>query len=418
MVVQYLQKPFFLATIFLCFIFYSGLFNIKVEESYYCLFPREDITEITGTILKSPSKTGSGKYYSTVVELNHIRDTNNYFSTASGRIKVLIPTDMAEAFFPGKLYSRTINKGSFLYEAGGIYTFSGKNRDSGFIIEKCTDNSWPATIFGRIDYFRALCRLQFKRLMYSWGVAGGLLLALLSGAREYTEKNLSDCFRNSGLSHILALSGMHLSMFSSIAVYVGNKIGNKNLTYIFRIIIIIIFVWFAGFSPSLLRAFICSFLAILAIISGSEEPDKLMILCFAFLLQCIISPADIWNLGFILSYGALAGILLLNKPLFKIYSKLFPGYLSASLSSSTSAQIFTIPVSIRNFGFFTPIGIIATTVISPLITFFIYSGLILIILSLIFPILMSSSGIFMNLQYTVIKFLVTLFSQFPKWSIN
>ena len=49
--------------------------------------------------------------------------------------------------------------------------------------------------------------------MYMWGSAGGLLLALLSASKEYTSSAFSDAFRLAGLSHILALSGMHVSIF-------------------------------------------------------------------------------------------------------------------------------------------------------------------------------------------------------------
>ena len=126
--------------------------------------------------------------------------------------------------------------------------------------------------------------MVFKRLMYKWGNAGGLLLALLCGAREYTDIAIAENFKNAGLSHVLALSGMHLSMFSSIAVLIGNKIGRKKLTYAIRIIVLILFVWFAGFSPSLLRAFICSTLTLIALMSSSKNPDMLLILCFSFLI--------------------------------------------------------------------------------------------------------------------------------------
>ena len=72
--------------------------------------------------------------------------------------------------------------------------------------------------------FRALCRLYFKRMMFAWGSAGGLLLALLCGARDFTESETADAFRMAGLSHILALSGMHLSLFYGLAAFAGKKL--------------------------------------------------------------------------------------------------------------------------------------------------------------------------------------------------
>ena len=361
-------------------------------------------------MISSPAKTSNGKYYSGKLK---VWSSGNDFvmSSASGNVKVFIPSDMAEVYLPGKLYS--VANGAF-FEAGGMYSLKGHFSGDGqsFYVEHCLSSGFPPTFYGRLDYFRALCRLQFKRLMYSWGNAGGLLLALLCGAKEYTSSEISLGFKRAGLSHILALSGMHLSMFSGIALFAGKKIGRKKLSFIIRIFALVLFVWFAGFSPSLLRAFICSLLTIIAALANVKKPDMLLILAFSFLCQTIISPADIYNVGFILSYTALAGILLTNRFFRSIYNRFLPGYFSASLGSSTGAQIFTAPISLKMFGSFAPIGIIATSVVSPVVTIFIYSGLLFIIVSLIIPPLALPSGIFINLEYTIIKFLISFFSRF------
>ena len=137
----------------------------------------------------------------------------------------------------------------------------------------------------------------------------------------------------------------------------------------------------------------------------------LSILCFSFLLQCAISPSDITNTGFMLSYGALSGILLTSRFFNRFYSKLTPKAIASSLSAATGAQTITAPISLKVFGTFSPIGIISATVVSPFVTVFIYSGLFLIILSLLFPVLAKPSGIFINLQYTVINSIVKFFAR-------
>lgn len=413
---SYFRKPVFLASIICILIFYSGLFSIPDKTSPRSLLYADKITEISGTILSSPSKTGNGSYYTAAFSLEAVADVRNFCSSAKGRITIMIPSELAEAYSPGKLYSQIQKKNSsslntgFLYEAGSRCKFRGRFSNNIFYIRESTAAYWPSSLRGRLRHFRALCRLHFKRLMYAWGSGGGLLLALLCGAREYTEPATQEAFRRAGLSHILALSGMHLSMFSAIALFFGNKAGIKKLTFILRITALIIFVWFAGFSPSLVRALICSLLTIAAAISGSHKPDLLSILCFSFLLQSAVCPQDIHNAGFILSYGALAGILLTSRLFNKFYSRFSPRYIAGSLSAATGAQTFTAPISLKLFGSFSPIGIVSATVVSPFVTIFIYSGFALIILSLIFPILSKPSGIFINLQYTVITYIVKLFS--------
>ena len=423
MVKRYSNSSVFL-TAFICVIlFYSGLVKVSNKNRFICFLKADQINLIKGSLISSPAKTGDGTYYSARFKISQVQTEKGIKSQAAGNVLVYIPAQEAEALLPGKLYSNSTLKGkdtAHLWEAGGIYTLSGRfNSDtSRFYISQCSDSYFPATLYGRLDYIRALCRLQFKRLMFSWGAAGGLLLALLCAAKEYTSSDISLSFKNAGLSHILALSGMHLSMFSGIAVFFGNKIGRKRLTFIIRVTALILFVWFAGFSPSLLRAFLCNMLLIIAALANVKKPDMLLVLAFSFLCQTIIAPQDIFNSGFILSYTALAGILLTNQFFNKIYCKFMPGYFAASLGSSTGAQIFTAPISLKLFGSFAPVGIIATSVVSPVVTLFIYSGLALIILSLVFPPIAMASGFFINLEYTVIKYLVSFFSKAFIWRIN
>ena len=429
MAVKDLLKPVWLSSLICIFIFYSGLFKLPDRTRPQSLLKAEDITLISGKLISSPAKTGNGSYYAATFLLESAEDSRKVSSTARGRVKVMIPSALAEAYSPGKLFSLSRSSNSsqsskssqpnqtFLFESGGHCTFRGRLSQSGFYVRECSAAWWPPTCRGRLAHLRALCRLHFKRLMYSWGSGGGLLLALLCGAREYTEAATQDSFRRAGLSHILALSGMHLSMFSAIAMFFGKRAGIKKLTFILRIVTLLAFVWFAGFSPSLTRAFICAILMIAAAIAGARKPDMLSILGFSFLLQSAICPQDIHSVAFILSYGALAGILLTSRFFNMFYSKFSPRMIASSLSAATGAQTVTAPISLKIFGSFSPIGIVSSTVVSPFVTVFIYSGLFLILLSLIFPFLAKPSGIFINLQYTVITYIVSFFSLVPNWHL-
>lgn len=443
----YFKKPVFLSSLICVFVFYSGLFSFPDRTRPQSLLTLEKVTQISGTILSSPARTGDGSYYSATFSLESAADARGFQSSAKGRLKIMIPCELAEAYAPGKLYSEgksqhkaqaTSSQGTVsqphLYETGGHYTFRGSLTNNVFYVRECTVSHWTSSPRGRLQKiraihvlhkfrttclrFRALCRLHFKRLMYAWGSGGGLLLALLCGAREYTDPATSDAFRRAGLSHILALSGMHLSMFSAIAIFFGNRAGIKKLTFALRIIALFGFVWFAGFSPSLVRAFICAMLSVVAAIAGAKQPDMLSILCFSFLLQSAICPQDISSTAFILSYGALAGILITGAFFHRIYSKLAPKRIASSLSAATGAQTVTAPISLKIFGSFSPIGIVSATVVSPFVTIFIYSGLLLIILSLLLPILSKPSGIFINLQYTVITYIVNIFSNVPNFCLD
>ena len=408
-----LRKPLLLAVFICIFTFYSGFFSIPEKESAVILLKQNQINLIKGRIASSPVKISSGKYYSCTFELSESA-SEKAISSAKGKIKLFIPKDDVEALYPNGIRNNSAHN----FEIGLRGSFEGSFNKGIFYASSCKSAFWPDTFFSRFSYLRALCRLQFKRMMYAWGHAGGLLLALLCGAREFTEESTRNAFKNAGLSHILALSGMHLSLFSGIANFTGKKSGSIKITYLLQILSISFFAWFAGFSPSLLRAFLCSSLTILFSITGISDIKTFDILCLSFLIQSAICPNHIHNAGFILSYAALGGITLFSSFFFRLLVGISPCLASSSLSTSASAQIFTAPVSLKIFGTFCPVGVIATSFVSPLVTLFIYSGLALILLSLLIPILQVPSGIFMNFLYTIIKNLVLFFSKAPVWRIN
>ena len=427
------NNPIILAAIFCIIIFYSGIFPVKDRNPFYSLLENSKIEKIYGTISSSPSKISSGKYYMADLTVHTAVSQTDEKSSAKGKVKVFLPTQMVEALYPGKLYSSSVNTGGFLCEKGqtvlleGKFTSgntsknSSKDTTSSSPVFYCTKGQaygWKNTLSGKLDYIRALCRLQFKRLMYSWGDAGGLLVALISGAKEYTDENTTNAFKKAGLSHILALSGMHLSIFSGISVFLGKKLKRYKFSLWGKPLSIVLFVWFAGFSPSLLRAFICSILLILEAVSNVKQSKMIIILSLSFLIQAMISPQDLFNYGFLLSYGALAGILLTSEFFNSFFIRFIPYSISSSLSASTGAQIFTAPISLKLFGTFCPFGIIATLFVSPLITIFIYVGLFLIVTNLVFPVFVDISGIFINFLYTIIKNIVLVFSHLPAITIG
>ena len=219
---SYFKKPVFISSLICILVFYNGIITIPEKNQFSSLLPQNKITSLSGQIISSPAKTGNGKFYCADFKPAFVSDSQNYKSSAKGRTKIFIPAEKVEALFPGKLFS--LSKTKFIYESGATCSLSGRFTEKGFFVTDLKSGSWQKNLSGKISYVRALCRLQFKRLMYGWGSAGGLLLALLCGAREYTDSAIQDSFRKAGLSHILALSGMHLSMFSAIAIFLEIKL--------------------------------------------------------------------------------------------------------------------------------------------------------------------------------------------------
>ena len=190
--VKYSNNSIFIAVFICIFCIYSGLVKVRDRNKFSSILNPSEICYLEGKLLSSPVKTANDKNYTANFAVRAAKDKRDIKSTAYGNIKVLIPKESVEAFYPGKLYTPSKIKGAFLWEAGGSYKIYGKMNKDFFIISYCENGFFGNSFAEKLDYLRALARLQFKRLMYAWGSAGGLLLALLSGAKEYTENDIAE----------------------------------------------------------------------------------------------------------------------------------------------------------------------------------------------------------------------------------
>lgn len=412
----YKFNPIIFSAIFIAFVFYTGLFSIKEDDdSFVSLVKLTDVNIIEGIVSGSPVKTHKGNNYLVNIIPSKVTSKNGIESSCKGKIPVLLKASAVEAYFPDKLFSKSNTSGAILCDNGanlkitGSYLLNAKL----FSMNKVEQLDWSNNWTGVINHFRATTRLEFRRLLCAWGDAGGFLLALLAGMKEYTNIALYENFQKSGLSHILALSGMHLSLFSGISFFFLKNITGKRIASIINIFVIIIFVWFVGKSPSLIRALIFSLVAMFFSIFNIKNKDFFTIFSLSFLIHCGLFPKDIFNIGFILSYGALLGIILFScffeqKIIFSL-----PHKLSSSVASSISAQVFTAPVCLFSFGYFPIVGIFSTVIISPFVNIFIYVGLFLVVLCFCFPICVPIGEFILKIIYNVIENFAYIFACFP-----
>ena len=410
-----------LSSLILIFLLTAKVINLP-ESNLITLAVLNDLSKIEGKLISNPVKS-SDKYYSVILQVTQCESYRNEKFSVCGKQKFLVPAELIEAFYPDKLFSKNKNTGHLLPLEQGISikatikTFSTEKQETLFIIDNIITSTYENSIRGNIYKFRGYCRITFKRLMKDWGRAGGFLLALLSGSKEYLDSKISNTFRHSGLSHILALSGMHLSLISSIAGIVENKSALKKIGLLLKVGTIILFVWFAGISPSLFRALITCLLISTCSFFNIPDADNITLLGTTFLVHMMLRPVDFYNLGFLLSYCALLGIFIFSTFIKSKCSRFLPGYIGESFSTSVSANIFTAPICLKYFGFYSPSGIICTMVISPLITIFLYSGILCMILCFFIPNFSYLASHLLNFCYSIIIRIVDLFSFIPVVSI-
>ena len=204
---------------------------------------------------------------------------------------------------------------------------------------------------------------------------GGLALALLLGIKDNLDTNLASFYRVAGCSYILALSGMHLAVLASIIAFFLKKPLGLKASAIVGAVIICLYCFLVGPMPSLNRAALMYLLAVFAIL-GMLPREPMSILAISFLIQIVVSPSAGNSLSFILSYLALAGILVIGQPLHSLLAGKIPDFLLQPLTASCGAFLATSGVICYAFGILVPMGIVTGLILVPLTTVFMIGSMI------------------------------------------
>jgi competence protein ComEC len=215
----------------------------------------------------------------------------------------------------------------------------------------------------------------------------GIAEALLIGYRDDLDKPLVQAYSNTGVVHIIAISGLHLGMIYQLLLLLLPLKRNKAALWLKTIIILVVlwaFSLLAGATPSILRSTVMfSFLAVGAP-SGkrSDVYNSLITSAFAIFL---FDPFAFRDVGFLLSYAAVLSIAVFFKPiknLLQFENKLLDIIWSAN-AVTLAAQILTLPIILYFFKQMPVLFFIANLVAVPLSTCILYAELLLLAVSFI-----------------------------------
>ena len=217
----------------------------------------------------------------------------------------------------------------------------------------------------------------------------GLAEALLIGYKNDLDKNLIQSYSNTGVVHVVAISGLHLGLIYSILNMICRPFKRKFL----RPLIILTGLWMfsllAGGSPSVLRSAVMFSTMVIGETVSRKSSVLNNLAVSAFILLCY-DPYWLWDLGFILSYGALLSIVMFMKPVYSMYiseNKIID-YIWKLNAVTISAQILTLPVLIYYFNQFPNLFIITNFLAIPLSGIILTGEIILCAIYFIEPIAM------------------------------
>ena len=212
---------------------------------------------------------------------------------------------------------------------------------------------------------------------------GNLLLAILLGDKDKLSEDIQESFKTSNLSHMLAVSGAHVSYIILGLTYVlqNSIIGKKN-GKIVCIIFLLAFMAITNFTPSVTRACIMAILTLFSSIIYRKS-DVYTNISVAALITLIFNPYSLLDLGFQLSYGGTIGIIIFIKRIQekKSNSKVI-NYIKQMALVSIYANIIIIPIMMYHFNTVSFTFIISNIMASPIVGIIVITGFLFIIASI------------------------------------
>lgn len=221
--------------------------------------------------------------------------------------------------------------------------------------------------------------------------------ALLIGYRANLDPDLVQAYTNTGVIHIIAISGMHLAMIYGLLLFIFRFIPSNKITRIIKAVVILLVLWLfsflAGAVPSITRAAVMfSFIAVGEALGKRTNIYNTLAASAFFLL--LYDPFYLWDAGFMLSYSAVLSIVAFFKPVynwFYIKNKLLDAVWKAT-AVSISAQILTLPVILLYFHQFANLFLLANLLAVPLSGFILYGELAVLVV-LFIPVIAKWLGI-------------------------
>ena len=204
----------------------------------------------------------------------------------------------------------------------------------------------------------------------------GYIKAFVLGSKNEIDEDIFKTYQNNGITHLFAISGMHISLFSSILLFLLKKVHLKdNQAYPIILLFLLGYTFLVSFTASVVRAFTLYLLLYLnKRLKLGATTTRIFI--YAIVLILLLNPFFILDIGFLYSSLTSFGLILFSDYL-KTSNKVL-----ALLRVSLIALLFSLPITINNFYEYNFLSILANILIVPLVSTIIYP---LSLITLIFP---------------------------------
>ncbi|GKX31137.1 ComE operon protein 3 [Vallitalea longa] len=201
-----------------------------------------------------------------------------------------------------------------------------------------------------------------------------LMKAMILGDKSYLSVDTKKIYAESGISHVLAISGLHIAIlgygfYRFICLLLSRKKG-----VIITIIFLVSYCILTGASVSTVRAVIMLSIILLAYYFGRTY-DIYSSISTAAIILLTINPYNLWDTGFLLSFSAVIGIITIAPVLNQIYNKTNNGIIS-TFNVSLAATLGTMPVMLLNYYEIHIYSVLVNILVVPLMSIVVLFGFI------------------------------------------
>lgn len=239
-----------------------------------------------------------------------------------------------------------------------------------------------------------------------------LLLGVLLGGSQGFSREQSDAFEKTGVLHVVAASGMNVTMVASLLFLVSSSFLSRRKAILLSILGIFYYALLAGMGASVLRAAVMGSIVFTAAILGRKNLAFVSLFLTGFLMLTI-HPLTIFDISFQLSFLSTLGILSVKPVLdsIKLFKKI--PLVSDDLSTTISAQAGSLPILAKTFSFYSLTSVLVNGLVLWTIPILMVLGGLAAICSIVLPLL---SVIFLYLAYPLLLYfekVVMVFSKVP-----
>jgi competence protein ComEC len=214
----------------------------------------------------------------------------------------------------------------------------------------------------------------------------GIAEALLIGYKEDLDKDLVQAYSNTGVVHVIAISGLHLGLIYVMLLWIFTRLPFIKKSKIIRAVLILTCLWLfailTGASASVLRSAVM-FTCILIGSNFFKQASVYNSLAASAFLLLAYNPYFLRDVGFVLSYFAVFGIVWLQQPIYRLLfiKNKWLDKIWAMMSVTLAAQIITFPICIYYFHQFPNLFLITNLLIVPLSTVVLFAEIFLMAFS-------------------------------------